>query len=180
MIRHPNPEPDLDYTELRERLRRAVLAVRPGWLASEVDDLIQLAMIRILNLARKSEEEQRFNASYLKKVAYSVLVDSIRRKRRRPEVSLLEESDESPAAEPASANPGPESSTEAREIRDGIRHCLLTLSDHRRRAVTLHLQGHTVKEVAKVMSWDEKRAENLVFRGLGNLRDCLRKKGLEP
>lgn len=178
---HPGP-PEIDpgYSALRERLRKAVIAVRPNWLAGEVDDLIQLAMIRIMRLTRKSEGDNQFNSSYLKKVAYSVLVDEIRRRRRRVEVPLLSDAEEGTPVEPSSDEPGPERVTAAGEIREGIRNCLVALSEHRRRAVTLYLHGHTVKEVARIFSWGEKRAENLVFRGLGNLRDCLRKKGLEP
>ena len=50
----------------------------------------------------------------------------------------------------------------------------------RRLAVTLHLQGHTVPEAGSLLGWNAKRAENLVYRGLADLRDCLAGKGVRP
>jgi RNA polymerase sigma-70 factor (ECF subfamily) len=46
--------------------------------------------------------------------------------------------------------------------------------------VTLYLQGHTVPETARVLDWPAKRADNLVYRGLADLRQCLLAKGLRP
>jgi RNA polymerase sigma-70 factor, ECF subfamily len=46
--------------------------------------------------------------------------------------------------------------------------------------VTLYLQGHTVPETARILGWDAKRAENLVYRGLADLRQCLMGKGHRP
>ena len=50
----------------------------------------------------------------------------------------------------------------------------------RRLAVALYLQGHSVPEAAKLLEWGNKRTENLVYRGLADLRECLAKKGLKP
>ena len=50
----------------------------------------------------------------------------------------------------------------------------------RRLAVTLHLQGHTVPETARILDWAAKQTENLVYRGLADLRECLMAKGLRP
>lgn len=47
-------------------------------------------------------------------------------------------------------------------------------------AVTLHLQGHSVPEVGALLAWTVKKAENLVYRGLADLRSCLSSKGLQP
>ena len=48
----------------------------------------------------------------------------------------------------------------------------------RRLAVTLHLQGHSVPEAARLLDWAVKRTENLVYRGLADLRECLTAKGI--
>ncbi len=160
-------------------MRKAVQAVCPAWLVDDVEDLTQSAMIRIMNLVEKSEGTGRFNASYLKKVAYTTLVDEIRRRRRKAEVPLPDEGEgEGPG--PSSDLAGPDRRAAAGQIGQGIRDCLRALLDDRRRAVTLYLHGHSVKETAEILNWGAKRAENLVFRGLADLRDCLRSKGLEP
>lgn len=116
-------------------------------------------------------------ASYLWKVAYTALVDEIRRYRRRREVPLEEDGWEGgPATEALS----PERQTAGREIARGIQDCLPRLVRPRRMAVVLYLQGHSVPEAAKLLDWGNKRTENLVYWGLADLRECLNRKGLKP
>jgi len=74
----------------------------------------------------------------------------------------------------------PESSASFRELGTAVRDCLTAASRERRLAVTLYLQGHTVPETARILGWDNKRAENLVYRGLADLRQCLLGKGHRP
>ena len=46
--------------------------------------------------------------------------------------------------------------------------------------MTHHLQGHTGPQAAALLGWDAKRTENLVYRGLADLRQCLEAKGVKP
>src|SRR4051812_30821763 len=82
------PAPPEDDAELRAEISRAVRALCPRWLASRVDDLVQEAFLRIFELRRRSEQERELSSFYLKRVAYSALVDEIRRHERRRESSL--------------------------------------------------------------------------------------------
>jgi RNA polymerase sigma-70 factor (ECF subfamily) len=75
---------------------------------------------------------------------------------------------------------GPEQMTVARRIGAGIHGCLAQLVPSRRQAVTLYLLGHPVPEIGSLLGWKTKRAENLVYRGLADMRVCLKGKGLEP
>jgi RNA polymerase sigma-70 factor (ECF subfamily) len=54
------------------------------------------------------------------------------------------------------------------------------LKYERRLAVTLYLHGHSVPDAARILDWSAKRTENLVYRGLADLRECLLSKGLRP
>lgn len=74
----------------------------------------------------------------------------------------------------------PEQDAAAREIAHGIQDCLMHLLVPRRWAVALYLYGCTVPEVARRLGWTPKKAENLVFRGMNDLRACLTAKGLKP
>jgi RNA polymerase sigma-70 factor (ECF subfamily) len=170
-----------DYAHLRGELVRAVSRICPPWLASRADDLVQVALLRVLEIRRRGEENAHISPSYLRKTAYSALIDEIRRWRRRREVSI--ETDEGgidPAAERSSEHPDPEERSAARETGRAIRDCLGVLVRPRRLAVTLHLQGHSVPEVGRLMGWNPKKADNLVYRGLADLRDCLGTKGVRP
>jgi RNA polymerase sigma-70 factor (ECF subfamily) len=168
-----------EIAELRAVLRRAVAKVCPPWLADRRDDLIQGALVRILEIQRKSEGKRAFRSSYLYKVAYSALIDEIRRVRRRREVAM-DETTEAPSRHAVPTGEDPEKAAFGVEIQRGVRICLAGLAPDRRRAVTLHLLGHSVAEAARILDWAFKRTENLVYRGMSDLRACLEARGLKP
>jgi RNA polymerase sigma-70 factor (ECF subfamily) len=168
----------IDYSKLREDLVRAVARLCPGWLSNQRDDLVQTAVMRVMQIvdrdAAGGESARPFTASYLYRVAHSALVDEIRRVRRRRE-SDLDDEDAGPAA---ITRQDPERIAASREIGRGIQECLSRMSRERRLAVTLYLQGHSVPETARVLDWPAKRTENMVYRGLADLRECLLTKGM--
>jgi RNA polymerase sigma-70 factor (ECF subfamily) len=169
----------VDYVALRRLLVRAVSRVCPHWLADKRDDLVQSALLRVMHIvetqSRPREGTAAVSASYLYRVAYSVLVDELRRLRRRRETDLNGE-----AAALTSVRDDPERTAVSRQIGRGIRGCLKAMKRERRLAVILHLQGHSVREAARLLDWAFKRTENLVYRGLADLRACLLSKGMTP
>lgn len=163
--------------ELRPKLERAIYRVCPAWMSDRRDDLVQVAMIKMMEAQRKSSEGIiPTSSSYLFRVAHNALVDEIRRHRRKRE-SPLEEGDET--VEQRDEH-DPERDALSRQTGRAIKDCLSRIKRERRMAVTLYLQGHSVPESSQHLGWSRKRTENLVFRGLDNLRQCLRKKGIEP
>ncbi|HSF44193.1 MAG TPA: RNA polymerase sigma factor [Thermoanaerobaculia bacterium] len=167
-----------DYAELRAELARAVRRLCPRWLASRAEDLVQVALLRIFELRQRSEQERELSSFYLKRVAYSAMVDEIRRLERRRESPL--ETDDGEPLPLASESPGPEKLQEGREMGEGIRDCLGALLRPRQLAVTLYLQDVSVVEAARLLGWELKHTRNLVYRGLGDLRRCLQGKGFHP
>lgn len=172
--------PLVDYTKLRRDLATVIARVCPGWAAAQRDDLVQAAVMRVMQVfgAGAPDVDNEGNsaprASYLYKVAHSVLVDELRRLRRQRETSMDEDTLESIPAVRAD----PERLAVSRQIGEGIKDCLSRLKRERRLAVTLYLQGHTVPQSARILDWSAKRTENLVYRGLAELRDCLTSKGI--
>jgi len=166
-----------DYGRLRADLARVVAQVCPAWLASRADDLVQVVLIRVVEMQKKREGTGEFSAFYLRKAAHNALVDEIRRLRRRQEVPLNGEIGD---AGPVATHPDPERHSAGRQLGRAIRDCLQTLVRPRRLAVVLNLQGHTVPEVGRLLRWTAKRAENLVYRGLADLRGCLERRGIAP
>ncbi len=165
------------YSKLWNAIASAVSRVCPSWLVDRRDDSVQAAMMKVMEIYRKSEGNRELSTSYLYRVAHSALVDEIRRIRRRREVALeVDGGNEGHAV----AHQNPERSAAAEEIGRGIRECLAAMRRERRLAVALHLQGHKVPETARLLDCGEKRAENLVYRGLDDLRRCLAAKGFEP
>jgi len=149
-----------DLRAIRLVLERAVRSRCFGLLASARDDLVQTAMVRILERDRH-EDLGRRGASYAWKVAQSVMVDELRRlgRERRLAESVSEEKKRS-WVDPTGAIQ--------------LRQCLERLEERRRMAVTLHLSGLRIPEVARAAGWTEKTAENLIYRGLDDLRAFLR------
>lgn len=199
---------DLGYEQLRQDLCAAVRKTCPPALRDRSDDLVQLAMLKVLAVEERNdsrengsssttapsapEETQRAgkgtrSSSYLYRVAYSVVIDEWRRSRCRSEISFSEDPFEANDADNemsheilASSDPDPARASASSEVGRGIGDCLQRLNDNRRRAVTLYLLGHTVPEASRVLRSNLKRTESLVYRGLADLRRCLALKGLDP
>jgi RNA polymerase sigma-70 factor (ECF subfamily) len=151
--------------------------VCPPWLAAQKDDIVQIALMRVLNARKKGELSDPVPASYLWKVAYSATVDQIRRVRRRREMELDEARQTNPDP-PAPTSPDRELAR--KELGQAILDCLARLHERRRLVVGFFLNGDSVKEMMSLLAWDERRVRNLLFRGLTDLRRCLTSKGIHP
>lgn len=47
----------IDYSKVRRDLARAVARICPGWLFDQRDDLVQMAMMRVMQSVRKTTPE---------------------------------------------------------------------------------------------------------------------------
>jgi len=170
-------KPEQLIEEMLPVLRAAVHRNCPEWMRNSVDDLVQEAGIRLLEIIRRDEGKRVLSSSYIWRTGYSVVIDEIRRRRRRKEHSL----EEKHVAHLAVAETGdPERLAESEMAGKAVRDCLSRLAEARRRAVVLRLLGHGVREISSLLEWSYKRAENLVCRGMEQLRACLTGKGIHP
>jgi RNA polymerase sigma-70 factor, ECF subfamily len=173
---------DSRWVALAATMARAVRRQCPPWLADQAQDIAQAALAKVVALDKAAEGKRPLTSFYLHKVAHSALVDEIRRRKRRREVSIeapTEGGEEVRPFEPQ-AQGDPESHTSYRQLGLAIRACLAAATRDRRLAVVLYLQGHSVPEASRILGWDVKRTENLVYRGLADLRQCLLGKGHRP
>ncbi len=173
---------DSRWAALAATMARAVRRQCPAWLRDDAQDIAQSALTKVLAAELRAEGAVPLSSFYLYRAAHSALVDEIRRRKRRPEVPLegtTEPDDPRSRCEPQ-AQGDPESSASFRELGEAVRQCLLAARRDRRLAVTLYLQGHSVPEAARILGWAPKRTENLVYRGLADLRQCLRELGHSP
>jgi len=165
----------LDDDALRQQLRVGVARYCPRWLTDQTDDIVHVAWLRLRAAFEKDERNRPPGTSLISRVAYCATIDEIRRSRRRREVPM---SDAREIQEPVTVDPARASAS--REIATGIRFCLSRLTDTRKVAVTLYLQGHTAPQTGRILGWKLKKAENMIFRGIADLRRCLAGKGLKP
>lgn len=161
-----------------ERLRTIVFQKCPPALRFRVDDLAQKASLRLLANSSKKESSS-YCTAFLYRIVASVIIDELRSSRRKKE---RVDRRSKPSIEEIAVQDSPESDPETRlkNQRTGvnIQICLERLSQERKTAVILSLQGYRASEIAQQFDWKDRRAENLVTRGRNNLRDCLRKKGV--
>lgn len=164
-----------DAEQLQRILRHAVARVCPRALDSEREDLVQSAMVRILERASGGEASEIRSTSYLVKVAFSTMVDVMRRMNRRRAAGIEEV--EGPRSALAAQVIAPHAHP---EVSPALHECLSALVSSRRHAVTLYLQGFTAREAARTLHLEEKAIRNLIFRGIHDLRRCLQMKGVSP
>lgn len=169
---------ELSYSEILDRLGRVMRRIAPPWLADKREDLVQVAVMKVMEIARSREKSAVFTSSYLWRVAQSVLIDEIRRARRRSEIALESALVEQKASPDRSLDP--ERSARSKELGAEVWDCLGRLQESRRRAVTLHLHGNSPAEAAKLLGFETKKVYNLIHRGMEGLRECLRRKELAP
>jgi RNA polymerase sigma-70 factor, ECF subfamily len=173
---------DPPWTKLAAAMAQAVRRQCPWWLSEHAQDIAQTALAKVVAIVKDREGDQPLSSFYLHKVAHSALVDEIRRRKRRREVALEivdAPGEQSRQIEPV-ATGTPEDDASFRELGAAVRECLGGMKRERRLAVLLYLQDHTVPQAAKILGWAAKRTENLVYRGLADLRACLRSKGHTP
>jgi RNA polymerase sigma-70 factor (ECF subfamily) len=168
--------PGEEMALVQRRLLASVRRSCPPWLAHLAEDIVQDALLRLIELRRKSGGDRDWNSSYLSRTAYSAVIDEMRRQIRR------RENPEGGAAldMTADARHDPDRQASALEIDRAMRDCLSHLSRPRRAAIACHLQGYSVPEAARFLGWTRKRTEHLVARGLKDLRACLLARGITP
>lgn len=157
--------------DLRQRLERFVRKHAPSYFSDQIDDLVQIAAMRLI----RGNPDWTWENALLDRIAYCVVIDEIRRQNRRAEVAFTPSMPERLAN---SADLAPDTRVHGTRIGRAIMDALARLSPARRQAMTLYLQGHKPAEVAAILGWDAKRASNAITRGKQDLQQHLRSMGL--
>jgi len=166
--------------EMGELLRRVIARNCPKHLGLDPEDFEQEVRLRIWRLVQDRGQVEH-HRSYLYRVAMNATVDAIRKVKRRREDSLssaqTREAVEHESATALDAIGRTEGISGQGLILQAVEHCLSGLRERRGLAARLYLQGFTVPEIADLKCWTRASARNLVFRGMRDLRRCLRTKG---
>lgn len=164
-------------------LRRTIIHLCPKDMGLQFNDIEQDARLKLWR-ALQSETEIRDPASYLYRIAMTVILDAVRRikAKREEQLRLVEDEDDdqgarlSPSSDPTCS---PEMEAERRQLAAKVMAALARLPDNRRRAVGLYLEGFNSREIGGLLGWSEAKARNLLYRGLQDLRATLRAEGIE-
>lgn len=166
----------LDTSAILATLRAAVARACPRRLKEEREDLVQASFLRLMEAMRSRGPEASVNATYVWKTAFAVTLDELSRARRRYESPADDDVDSRVDGRAAD----PESAALTGELGRAIRDCLSRLDAVRRRAAVLRLAGFGHPEAASLLGTSPKQTANLIFRGMEDLRECLRGKGITP
>lgn len=159
-----------DYGHL---IARAVARTGGQAVQNDRDDIAQAVRVALWKRLA-SEQTIDHPASYVYKAAVRETVRAVTRVRNRGDVPLEPVTADAVAAPAA----GPEAELEARERREVLAAALGALPPERARAVKAHLAGFSVEELMQLRGWSYQRARNLIARGMADLREQLRSRGM--
>jgi RNA polymerase sigma-70 factor (ECF subfamily) len=154
------------------------VGLRHGLAGRDVDDLVQEVRVRLWKALHNGEKIEAAPASYIYRTAASAALDLLRRRRARREtpVRISRLTGEAILGE----SPSPEALMEGADLAGQIGEAVGGLPDARRSVVRMYLAGYGREEIADLLGWSEAKTRNLLYRGLGDLRERLTKMGIGP
>lgn len=117
--------------------------------------------------------------SWLFRIASNTCIDEVRKRQRRPSVSLDRPSSDEDArpVDVPDEDPGPEKRTLQSELQDAVQEALLDLPGDQRLAVTLRdLEGFLYEEIADAMGISVGTVKSRISRGRARLREAIRER----
>jgi len=153
-------------------------ARRHGLEGADVDEVVQELRLRMWKSLGTAELIRRAKASYIYRTAVSASVDIIRRRRtRRFEAASL---DDARAEAAADTRRRADDAIDADDVAAAVHRAVAMLAESRRAVVRMHLAGYDREEIAALLGWTEAKTRNLLYRGLGDLRQILDSWGFRP
>jgi len=134
-------------------------------------DIEQEVRIRLWK-ALERDRNAAFHTSFIQRVVLTTVIDAIRAANARP-VDPLPEAGETGDLAFVEPTAGPERSASGIEDFDRIMACMAELPERRRKAVALHLQGFSLREIGEFSGTSEEAARKLLDRGMETLRERL-------
>src|SRR4030042_3281069 len=137
------------------------------------EDVIQEVKIKIW---KKFGHEKDISLCplYIQRVINSTLVDHIR-KARRQETLILHEKQKLLFEQRGN----PKDSLQGKIFWDLVGKAADSLMESRRKVVKLFLMDLTIDEISSSLNWSQDKTRNLLYRGLSDLTEKLKDKGIE-
>src|SRR5262249_48897764 len=139
-------------------------------------DIEQEVRIRLWK-ALERDRNAAFHTSFIQRGVLTTVIDAIRAANSRPVDPLPGDGGE---GDPAFVEPGPSPERNAGTLADFDRivACMAELPERRRKAVALHLQGFSLREIGEFSGTSEEAARKLLDRGMQALRESLALSGI--
>jgi RNA polymerase sigma factor (sigma-70 family) len=173
-----SPDPDDVIRDLLEKygalIRRVVARVGGRAIQDSREDVAQAV---VMSLWQQVSREQTIThpSSYIYRAAIRETVRAVKQELDRMRTHEAIDAEDGPAL--PTTTPNPESAAVSNELGSRIDRAIGALLEERSKAVRAHLAGYSVEEIMQAYDWSYQKARNLIARGMGDLRDELRKAG---
>ncbi len=147
----------------------SVQSFNPQKLGIDPEDLAQEIRIKLWKIFKSDKKIQNYS-SYIKRVINSIIIDQIRASRRYEKIIDLEKQ--------RNLQDQGISNVSIR-IRKDVQLAFNSLIESRRKVVRWFLFGLNINEISKILKIDETKTKNLLYRGLNDLKNILKFKGIE-
>ena len=137
---------------------------------ADVDLVVQETRMRIWRLAERGTSPDELGPAMIYRMAAGAAIDLLRRRDAR-----REEPEDAAASVPTRDG----SALDRVALEGALQSCFAALMQGRRAVVGLYLRGSPRDEIASLLRWSEAKTRNLLYRGLDDLRLCLRNAGFE-
>lgn len=141
--------------------------------ATETEDLLQEIRIRVWKTFMNKGKNIRHPKAYIKKIVFSVFINEINRQKKEKRVLQLAEDDLNRNSETNSDCPLPHGL-----LNDILMTSLGMLRKTTRHVIKLHFEGLSLPEIARLNGWSYKKACNVYYRGIEELKGKLLEKGI--
>jgi RNA polymerase sigma-70 factor, ECF subfamily len=155
------------FRSLLERHARRTLALARYTLgnASEAEDIVQEAFVRVWQHASRFDGRRALFTTWLHRIVVNLCVDNLRRPRHDGDAGLQDLADEAPDALGQALT---------HERRAAVQAAMRRLPARQRAALVLfHFQGASTREGAAAMELSDKAFESLLIRARIALREAL-------
>lgn len=139
----------------------------------DCDDISQEVILKLWKVMN-NEKKIKHYSSYIKKVVNSTIIDYLR-KARRHNKALSFKMQERISEKRTSFKRNNNSEDHLIEI---IHNAVERLIESRKKVVKLYLLDLTIEEISILFNWTENKTRNLLYRGLSDLKDNLKEKGV--
>ena len=150
-------------------IQTSVQAFYPQKLGIDPEDLYQEIRIKLWKIF-KSDKKIHNYSSYIKRVINSIVIDQIRASRRYEKIVDHEKQrnlqDKGTSYVPT-------------RIKKDVNLAFDSLIESRREVVRWSLLGLNNNEISKILNIDETKTNNLLYRGLNDLKNILESKGIK-
>lgn len=168
-IRSDEDEFEILIEKLSLVIQASIQSFHPQKLGIDPKDLAQEIRIKLWKIFKSDKKIQNYS-SYIKRVINSIIIDQIRASRRYEKIIDLGKQrnlqDQGISNVPI-------------RIRKDVNLAFNSLIESRRKVVRWFSFGLDINEISKILNIDETKTKNLLYRGLNDLRDILKSKGIE-